>query len=140
LGNFLSGRYSRRTGLDRMVLWGALVTAAGTALSLALSYLGLTDEWTFFGLMTLVGLGNGMLIPNATSGMLSVRPHLAATASGLGGAMMLGGGAALSALAGAVLGPGRGAEPLQWIMAATALAAVGCAVFVIRRSRALHGR
>lgn len=140
LGNFLSGRYSRRTGIDRMVLWGALVTAAGTALSLALGYLGLTDEWTFFGLMTLVGLGNGMLIPNATSGMLSVRPHLAATASGLGGAMMLGGGAVLSALAGAILGPGRGAAPLQWIMALTALAAVGCAVFVIRRSRALQSR
>jgi len=36
--------------------------------------------------MTIVGFGNGMTIPNATSGMLSVRPHLAGTASGLGGA------------------------------------------------------
>jgi hypothetical protein len=53
--------------------------------------------------MTFVGLGNGMVLPNATSGMLSVRPHLAGTASGLGGAIMLGGGAALSALAGALL-------------------------------------
>jgi DHA1 family bicyclomycin/chloramphenicol resistance-like MFS transporter len=50
--------------------------------------------------MTFVGLGNGMVLPNATSGMLSVRPHLAGTASGLGGALMMGGGAALSALAG----------------------------------------
>jgi DHA1 family bicyclomycin/chloramphenicol resistance-like MFS transporter len=48
-----------------------------------------------------------MVLPNATSGMLSVRPHLAGTASGLGGALMLGGGAALSALAGRAPDAGR---------------------------------
>ena len=41
--------------------------------------------------MTIVGIGNGMVLPNATSGMLSVRPHLAGTASGLGGAITIGG-------------------------------------------------
>jgi transcriptional regulator with XRE-family HTH domain len=66
--------------------------------------------------MTFVGLGNGMVLPNATSGMLSVRPHLAGTASGLGGAIMVGGGAALSALAGIMLTGGNGAYPLIWIM------------------------
>lgn len=138
LGNFLSGRFSRRAGIDRMVLWGAAITLAGTGLSLVLTYAGVTTEWTFFGLMTFVGLGNGMVIPNATSGMLSVRPHLAATASGLGGAMMLGGGAVLSALAGAVLAPGTGAAPLQWIMALTSAAAVLSALLVIARRRAIE--
>ncbi|MCV2865198.1 multidrug effflux MFS transporter [Defluviimonas sp. WL0075] len=136
-GNFLSGRFSRPVGIDRMVLWGTLITTAGTALSLVLTYAGLTTQWTFFGLMTLVGLGNGMVIPNATSGMLSVRPHLAATASGLGGAMMLGGGALLSALAGAVLAPGTGAAPLQWIMALTSAAATLSALGVIARRHAI---
>lgn len=136
-GNFLSGRFSRSVGIDRMVLWGTLITTAGTALSLVLTYAGLTTQWTFFGLMTLVGLGNGMVIPNATSGMLSVRPHLAATASGLGGAMMLGGGALLSALAGAVLAPGTGAAPLQWIMALTSAAATLSALGVIARRHAI---
>lgn len=134
-GNYVSGRFSRLAGLDRMVLWGTLVTAFGTGLSLALTGLGLTGAWSFFGLMTLVGLGNGMTIPNATAGMLSVRPHLAATASGLGGAIMLGGGAALSALAGAVLAPESGPAPLQWIMFLTALAAVLSILLVIRRAR-----
>ncbi len=113
------------------------ITLAGTGLSLVLTYAGVTTEWTFFGLMTFVGLGNGMVIPNATSGMLSVRPHLAAMASGLGGAMMLGGGAVLSALAGAVLAPGTGAAPLQWIMALTSAAAVLSALLVIARRRAI---
>ncbi|MEL7117034.1 MAG: primosomal protein N' [Pseudomonadota bacterium] len=34
--------------------------------------------------MTLLGLGNGLIMPNAQAGLLSVRPHLAGTASGLG--------------------------------------------------------
>jgi DHA1 family bicyclomycin/chloramphenicol resistance-like MFS transporter len=87
--------------------------------------------------MTMVGLGNGMTIPNATAGMLSVRPHLAGTASGLGGAIMIGGGAALSALAGALLKPGTGAWPLLWIMFLTSLFAIVAIRFVIWREAQL---
>jgi DHA1 family bicyclomycin/chloramphenicol resistance-like MFS transporter len=135
LGNFASGRYSVRAGVNRMVLWGTLANAAGIATNLALFHAGLGSALGFFGLMTLMGLGNGMVIPNATAGALSVRPHLAGTASGLAGALMIGGGAALSALAGALLGPGTGAFPLLWIMLATALAAVAAIVMVLWRER-----
>ncbi|MDP2567171.1 hypothetical protein, partial [Pseudoalteromonas marina] len=85
-------------------------------LSLILFLLGAGSAEVFFGLMTFVGIGNGMSIPNATAGALSVRPHLAGTASGLSGAIMIGGGAGLSALAGAMLTPEGGAYPLLWIM------------------------
>jgi DHA1 family bicyclomycin/chloramphenicol resistance-like MFS transporter len=139
LGNYLSGRYSVRFGINRMILAGTLLCSGGMLASLALFELGLGNPYVFFGFMTFVGLGNGLTIPNATSGMLSVRPHLAGTASGLGGAMMIGGGAALSALAGAVLGDGRGAEPLIVIMLATALAGVAAILFTIRRERQLSG-
>ncbi|MCF6443922.1 multidrug effflux MFS transporter [Nereida sp. MMG025] len=135
VGNFLSGRYSVRIGVNRMVLWGALLVATGMSLSLLFFALGLKTALVFFGFMTFVGLGNGMVIPNATAGMLSVRPHLAGTASGLGGAMMIGGGAALSALAGALLTVETGAWPLLWIMVLTSYAAVGCIVYTIRRDR-----
>ena len=87
--------------------------------------------------MTLVGLGNGLCIPNATAGMLSVRPHLAGTASGLGGAIMIVGGAALSALAGALLTPETGAYPLLWLMLLTAIASVASIWVVIWREKAL---
>ena len=49
---------------------------------------------------------------NAISGSLSVRPKLAGTASGIGGAMMIGGGAFLSAFAGSLLTPDSGPYPL----------------------------
>jgi DHA1 family bicyclomycin/chloramphenicol resistance-like MFS transporter len=87
--------------------------------------------------MIFVGLGNGILLPNATSGMLSVRPHLAGSAAGLGGAFTIGGGAALSALAGVVLTPGSGPMPLILLMLATSVASIVCILWVIARARQL---
>ncbi len=133
IGNFFSGRFSVRVGVNRMVFWGTVINAGGIMVNLALFQSGLANAVTFFGLMSLMGLGNGMTIPNATAGALSVRPHLAGTASGLAGALMIGLGAALSALAGASLGPGTGAAPLLWIMLATSLPAVLAILYVIRR-------
>lgn len=135
MGNFISGRYSVRIGVNRMVLWGALINGVGIAMSLALFGLGLGSAISFFGFMTFVGLGNGMTIPNATAGALSVRPHLAGTASGLSGAIMIGGGALLSALAGMLLTPEAGAWPLLWIMLSTSICGVLAIVWVIRRER-----
>ncbi len=134
-GNWLSGRYSVRVGINGMILWGTILSAGGLMLSVLLFLAGFKTALVFFGFMTFVGLGNGMVLPNATSGMLSVRPHLAGTASGLGGAIMIGGGAALSALAGALLTRGEGAYPLLLIMLATSLLAVASILYTIRRER-----
>lgn len=87
--------------------------------------------------MTFVGLGNGMVLPNAISGSLSVRPHLAGTASGLGGALLLGGGAGLSALAGSLLGPGSGPYPLLYMQILVGLLGIITILLVIRRERRL---
>lgn len=135
-GNFLSGRYSVRFGINRMVLGGTALTSAGLAVLMAIEAAGATHPAVFFGFMTFVGLGNGMVLPNATAGMLSVRPRLAGSASGLGGAIMIGGGAALSALAGGLLGAGTGPFPLLWLMLATSAASVVSILYVIRRARA----
>ena len=88
----------------------------------------------FFGAIALMGLGNGMVLPSATAGMMGVRPELAGTASGLGGAMAVAGGAGLAALAGRFLVPGAGATPLLCIMALSAAASLG-AIIVVRRLR-----
>ncbi|MBO6603612.1 MULTISPECIES: multidrug effflux MFS transporter [Rhodophyticola] len=138
-GNFISGRYSVRVGINTMILWGCLISAVGITVLLLLFLAGFKSAVIFFGFMTFVGLGNGMVIPNATSGMLSVRPHLAGTASGLGGAFMIGGGAALAALAGTLLTMGNGAFPLIWIMLVTAVLAVASIVYTIRRERQVTG-
>ena len=136
-GNFLSGKFSARAGINRMVTWGATVVILGLCLSFAFSLSGHGSAATFFGCMAFVGLGNGLTMPNATAGMLSVRPHLAGTASGLGGTMMIGGGAALSALAGAMLQPGSTELPLISIMMATSVMSLVSILTVIWRERRL---
>ena len=136
-GNFISGRFSVRIGVNTMVLWGCWLNAIGVGLSILVMWAGLGSPITFFGFMTFVGLGNGMSIPNATAGALSVRPHLAGTASGLSGSIMLGGGAGLSALAGALLGPETGAMPLLYLMVLTGVLGVLAIQVVIWRERQL---
>ncbi|WP_299554012.1 multidrug effflux MFS transporter [uncultured Tateyamaria sp.] len=137
IGNGLSGRFATQFGVNRLVLWGTLANAIGTFLSLAIFLAGVGTPVSFFGMMTFVGLGNGLVIPNATAGMLSVRPHLAGTASGLGGAIMIGGGAALSTLAGFLLTPETGAYPLLYIMCITGICALLAIGAVYRRERRL---
>ncbi|MAP15619.1 MAG: Bcr/CflA family drug resistance efflux transporter, partial [Oceanibulbus sp.] len=137
IGNFITARTATRFGVNTLVLWGCISNAVGGTVSLLIFLAGYGSPLSFFGLMTLVGLGNGLCIPNATAGMLSVRPHLAGTASGLGGAIMIVGGAALSALAGALLTPETGAYPLLWLMLLTAIASVASIWVVIRREKAL---
>jgi DHA1 family bicyclomycin/chloramphenicol resistance-like MFS transporter len=135
LGNFLSGRYSVRVGINGMILYGSVVTVVGLGVAILITLAGLGSPWIFFGFCTFVGLGNGMTIPNATSGLLSVRPHLAGSASGLGSAIMIGGGAALSVFAGIVLKMGTTSLPLQFLMFASALLALGAILYVMRRER-----
>ena len=137
LGNYLSARFSPVLGLNRMILMGALVCAAALSVSLMLDLAGIVRPLFFFGAIALMGLGNGMVLPNANAGMMSVRPELAGTASGLGGALAVAGGAALSALAGALLQPGSGATPLLAIMCASALGSLVAIGWVLRRERQL---
>lgn len=136
-GNFIAGRFSERVGVNRMVLFGALLTTTGLSMLALLTISGISTAPTFFGFVTFVGLGNGMVLPNATAGMLSVRPQLAGSASGLGGALAIGGGAALSAVATALLHPGSGPMPLILLMIGCSLASVVAILWVMQRARAI---
>ena len=138
LGNFIAGRLSARIGVNRMAFWGNTVAVMGMGLSLAVTATGVESALLFFGFCSILGLGNGMMLPNATAGLLSVRPQLAGTASGLGGALMIGGGAALSQLAGVVLAGRDTALPLQELMFASVVLALLSILFVMRREARLQ--
>ncbi len=135
VGNYLSGRFSVRLGINRMALIGTLVTVAGLGVSAVLTAAGVNHPLNFFGFCVFLGLGNGMMLPNVMSGSISVRPHLAGTASGLGGAIMIGGGAALSQFAGSILTVETGTMPLQLIMLGVSALALLSVLFVIRREK-----
>lgn len=136
-GNFLSGRYAMRFGLNAMVLVGALVNTIGLAILALVTAAGVETPGVFFGLIIFVGLGNGIMLPSANAGLLSVRPALAGSASGLGSAFTIGGGAALSALAGVVLTPTSGTMPLILLMLVTSAISILCILWVMQRARAI---
>ncbi len=134
-GNFLSGRYTARIGVNMMMISGGVISTSGLALSILLVLAGQFTAMAFFAPMFLVGLGNGVTLPSANAGIVSVRPHLAGSASGLGGAMMIGGGAALSVLAGSILSVETGPYPLLAVMLMSAMASIASALYVVRIER-----
>lgn len=132
LGNFLSGRFSGRVGVNRMTLAGGAIASVGVLISICLFALGLFHPLSLFGPALFLGVGNGITLPNANAGIVSVRPDLAGSASGLGGALQIGGGALLSVLAGALLAPDSGPYPLLFVMLFSSMAAILTALFIMR--------
>ena len=138
LGNFLSGRFSTKIGLDKMIFLGVTTALFGVSISLTISLLDHGSVLSFFGLMTLVGLGNGMSIPNATAAMMSINPKLAGTAAGLGSAIMIGGGAGLSAIANFILIPGSSEIPLIMLMWTSVFCGLCSVAYVSYRKKSLE--
>jgi len=137
LGNFSSGRFSRYIGINRMMFIGNSLACIGIALSIVLFALGFDHAVTLFGPVVAVGIGNGMTLPNAGAGAVSIRPQLAGSASGLSGTLQLGTGALLSFIAGATLSAESGPYPLLWVMlisSALALAATAFVMYIDRQA------
>lgn len=134
-GNFLSARFTMRMGINWMIRLGGFVGCAGMAVAAILTVANFTSPIVFFAACSFVGLGNGLVIPNASAGMLSVRAHLAGTASGLGASIMIGGGAALSALSGVMIQKGGGSLTLILIMFASLLCGLVSILYVIWREK-----
>lgn len=96
LGATITARLAARRGFRRLIGAGRAMSLVAMAVALALFAAGATHPLWLFGLTLFVGLGNGLTLPNANAGALSVRPELAGTAAGLAGALSIALGAALS--------------------------------------------
>jgi MFS transporter, DHA1 family, multidrug resistance protein len=134
-GNFLTARFAARVGINRMMFFGGLVTLSGLLLALGLLAAGFDNPVSAFLPITFVGVGNGLTLPSANAGVVSVRPKIAGAASGMGGFIQIGGGAILSVAGGAVLSPQSGAIPLILVMIGTSVAAVATMLYVIHVAR-----
>lgn len=137
VGNFLSGRYAGRVGLGGMMLAGGIVSAVGVAIAAWLFLADLAGPASFFSAMALTGVGNGLVLPSANAGVVSVRPDLAGSASGLAGGLMIGGGAVLSVAAGALVSGPAGAMGLIWLMLGSALIGIVATLDVRRCGNAI---
>lgn len=136
-GNGLSGRFSVGLGINRMILTGTIITAVGMTFCILLFLFTVPIPISFFGCVCFMGLGNGMVLPNATAGMMSVRPHLAGSASGFGGTINTAGGATIATATGAILTPSTGILPLILIMLACTIMSIISISYVVRRAKEL---
>lgn len=135
MGNFISGRYSRVLGLEKMLIIGCSLVLVPMLTCLAVILSGVSHPLGFYLFTFSIGLGNGMVLPNATAGLLDVNPSLAGSASGLGGAILTFGGAAFSATAGFLLTETSGALPLVLCIVVASACALSVALFTVRVER-----
>ncbi len=136
-GSFLSGRIASRVGVARMILTGRAVPVIGIGLGLLAYGLGYFSAWMFFAAAITAGIGNGLTTPSARAGSMSVRPDLAGSASGLGGALVIAFGAVLTQVTGAVLTEQNGAWMLLALMLGLSLAGLALAGFIRKASAAV---
>jgi len=130
-GSFLAGRLSAQHALTTMMIAGRAVACAGMILGLLILSAGIVHEVTLFGACICYGIGNGITMPSSTSGAMSVRPRLAGSASGLSGALTVAGGAATSAVTGAILTAENAAYGLLGMMLLSAALGLAAALYVV---------
>lgn len=133
LGSYLAGRYASRNRLSTTLIVGRFLTCMGLLTGLILAMLGTTHVLAFFGPCMFIGIGNGLTMPAANTGVLSIRADLAGTAGGLASAMTIAGAALIASVAGLFLVE-PGAIPVLFAMmlvsASFALLAAFSATFV----------
>ncbi|WP_339630330.1 multidrug effflux MFS transporter [uncultured Sneathiella sp.] len=113
---FLSSRLAHRVPLVNLILAGRLSSVAGSLSCLLFFLADMGNAYTLFGPLMLIGVGNGLTMPNANAGAMSIRPDLAGSAVGLMGALAVGCGGALTALTGMLVSETSGAIPLLTLL------------------------
>ncbi len=111
-GNFISGRISRRLGIDRMITIGTVFSMITACLMMAILLFGSFGLGHFFILVGMMSLGNGFSMPNGFAGIVSVDPGRAGTASGVSGALQM----ALGAIAMTIVGHTLDQSPMPVVV------------------------
>ena len=131
IGNFIAGRISERVGVERMVYLGSGLAVLGTFLSLVCLLTFGWVPWSLFGPVVLLGLGNGISMPNAIAGAISVDPRVAGAASGLVGFLQM----LVAALFAQLAGMWQNGTPYPMIGFMIAAATLSLAAFALSSRR-----
>ena len=94
LGNYVTSRMTVKMGIDRILVWGALIGIAATVVFLLLS--PVLSLWAILLPMIVYAFSSGILFPNAMAGAASVDRRIAGTAASFAGFCQLGTGAVLA--------------------------------------------
>jgi MFS transporter, DHA1 family, multidrug resistance protein len=133
-GNFAVSRLTTRFGIDVLIWWGIALTIAGCLLNV-LVYVALPgwDMFTIFLPQTVIGFGNGLLLPTSIAGAVSIRPQVAGTASGVTGFIQMGIAAVAAQFGGHVISHAADAMPMLLLMLAFGVATAAATFTLVRR-------
>ncbi len=118
-GNYGASRLSTRYGIDRMIWVGIGMEAIGVGMAALMAAFAM--HWgpiIVFAPQMIISFGNGLLLPGAIAGAVSVRPQAAGTAAGITGFSQMAIGAAITQYAGTLLAESETAVPLAMLMVA----------------------
>jgi len=94
-GTFISGRFGRRVGMDRLILAGAAISTVAGAVMAAFAWAGETHIETIVIPQVVAMLGVGLVFPNCQAGAIGPFPTMAGAASSLLGFSQMGVAAAV---------------------------------------------
>ncbi len=132
VGSAVAGRSASKSNPISLMRWGRWIGVLAPVSALVLWGMGITSPWAVFACLTLVGVANGVALPSANTGAMSVRAKLAASASGLAGAIANLVGAGLTILTGALLSEGTAVWSFLTLILLTSLAALGSVYWTAR--------
>jgi DHA1 family bicyclomycin/chloramphenicol resistance-like MFS transporter len=133
-GNLTASRLVPAYGINRMIWWGIMVTLAGALVPTILCLIDpAVAPIVVFLPQAVISLGNGLLLPTAIAGAVSIRPQVAGTASGLTGFSQMAIGAGAAQLVSHTLAAAATPLPLVVQMLGFGLAAAFAFLLLVRR-------
>lgn len=135
LGSYTVGHTSTRFSPHAFLLAGRILTCTGLLIGGVLAGFGAAHPLAFFAPCVAVGLGNGLSMPTANAQVLSIRPGLAGTASGLASAFTVLGAGLVAFCAGLVVNAANARAAVLGAMLMSSLLSLGAAVWIARAER-----
>lgn len=134
LGNAVCGRYAARFGSDRLIRWGSVMMLVMALVQFAIALAGwmVHPVWLFLP-QAAIAFANGLQLPGAIAGAVSVRPEAAGSASGFVGFSQMGLGALAAQASGTLVGSLMSAVPMVAISLAGAVGAFLSLALIRRR-------
>jgi len=133
-GNFTTARLSQRFGINAMIMAGIVSELIGASLTAALvASMPEAGPAIIFLPQLVISYGNGLLLPNAVAGAVSVRPQAAGAASGMTGFTQMAIGAGSTQLVSILLAGATTAMPMAWMLLAMVVATAVAYLALVRR-------
>lgn len=139
VGSGISSRIAHHFQLSTLMIVGRTLAVVGLGLPALAILGGYVSIPLFFGAMVLSGMGNGLTTPNANLGAMSVRPHIAGSASGLSSALIVFVGAIATTVTGALVTEENGTFIIPALMCVASVIGL-CAALSVRAIDLREGR